>query len=78
MFILKIQKLVTVFSRDYKNEVPHIYCLIINNSTNRNYLRNELLKNKIETGVHYKPRYYLDYYKSNKNTFLIVKNSKKL
>ena len=32
-------------------------------------MRNELLKNKIETGVHYKPGYYLDYYKSDKKHF---------
>ena len=68
-YFKRYKKLVTVFDRDYKNEVPHIYCLIINNSTNRNYLRNELLKNKIETGVHYKPGYYLDYYKSDKKHF---------
>lgn len=69
VYFKKYKKLVSVFSRDYKKEVPHIYCLIINKTINRNYLRNELLKNKIETGVHYKPGYYLDYYKSNKKNF---------
>ena len=69
VYFKKHKKLVSVFSRDYKKEVPHIYCLIINKTINRNYLRNELLKNKIETGVHYKPGYYLDYYKSNKKNF---------
>ena len=69
VYFKKYKKLVSVFSRDYKKEVPHIYCLIINKTIDRNYLRNELLKNKIETGVHYKPGYYLDYYKSNKKNF---------
>ena len=61
-YFKKYKNLVTVFSRDYKKEVPHIYCLIINKPINRNYLRSELLYKNIETGVHYKPGYYLDYY----------------
>ena len=43
--------------------------MLINKSKNRNLIRNKLLKYKIETGVHYKPGYLLDYYKSNKNLF---------
>ena len=68
-YFKKYKELVSVFNRDYKKEVPHIYCLKINKNINRNYLRSELLKNKIETGVHYKPGYYLDYYKSDKKYF---------
>jgi len=68
-YFKKYKDLVTVFSRDYKKEVPHIYCLIINKPINRNYLRSELLYKNIETGVHYKPGYYLDYYKSDKKFF---------
>ena len=69
LYFKKYKELVSVFNRDYKKEVPHIYCLKINKNINRDYLRSELLKNKIETGVHYKPGYHLDYYKSDKNFF---------
>ncbi len=68
-FFKKHKNLVTTFDRNYKKEVPHIYCLIINRSFDRNYLMKKLLKNKIETGVHYKPGYYLDYYKLDKKYF---------
>ena len=57
---------VTTFERDFDKEVPHIYCLIINKSKNRDLIRKKLLKYNIETGVHYKPGYLLDYYKSSK------------
>ena len=69
VYFKKYKELVSIFNRNYKKEVPHIYCLKINKNINRNYLRRELLKNKIETGVHYKPGYYLDYYKSDKKYF---------
>ena len=65
----KFSNYVKIFNRNFSTEVPHIYCLLINKSKNRNLIRNKLLKYKIETGVHYKPGYLLDYYKSNKNLF---------
>ena len=68
-YFKKYKNLITTFNRNYKKEVPHIYCLLINKSFNRNDLMKKLLKNKIETGVHYKPGYYLDYYKSDKKNF---------
>ena len=68
-YFKKHKKLVSVFNRDYKKEVPHVYCVKINKNISRNNLRSELLKKKIETGVHYKPGYYLDYYKSDKKYF---------
>lgn len=60
---------VKIFKRNFNIEVPHIYCLLINNLKNRDLIRKKLLQYKIETGVHYKPGYLLDYYKSNKNRF---------
>ena len=65
----KFKNYLTIFKRDYANEVPHIYCLIIKNLKNRELIRKKLLKNNIETGVHYKPGYLLDFYKSNKKHF---------
>ena len=60
---------VKTFDRNFDKEVPHIYCLLINKSKNRDLIRKKLLKQNIETGVHYKPGYLLDYYKFNKDSF---------
>ena len=42
--------------------------MLINKSKNRDLIRKKLKQN-IETGVHYKPGYLLDYYKFNKDSF---------
>ncbi len=65
---LKFKK-VQIFNRDFNQEVPHIYVLLINNLKKREQLRNDLLKVGIQTGYHYVPGYELSYYKSNKNNF---------
>lgn len=66
---LKKNHLLKIFNRDYNKEVPHIYCVVLNNSTDRDKLREKLLKNNIQTGIHYIPGYLLDYYKKNKRLF---------
>ena len=65
----KFTSYLTTFERNYDAEVPHIYCLVIKNLKNRDLIRKKLLKKNIETGIHYKPGYLLDYYKSNKKLF---------
>ena len=72
---LKDNKYIKHFNINYKNVVPHIYVVKIDNLTNRirNLLRKLLLKDGIETGIHYKPNHFLTYYKSNQ---LLVNTSK--
>jgi len=57
------------FERNFTNEVPHIYCVILNKRINRNMLVKRLKKSGIETGMHYKPGYELRYYKSSKKNY---------
>jgi dTDP-4-amino-4,6-dideoxygalactose transaminase len=72
---LKDNKYIKYFNINYKNVVPHIYVVKIDNLTNRirNLLRKLLLKDGIETGIHYKPNHLLTYYKSNQ---LLINTSK--
>ena len=72
---LKDNKYIKHFNINYKNVVPHIYVVKIDNLTNRirNLLRKLLLKDGIETGIHYKPNHLLTYYKSNQ---LLINTSK--
>ena len=50
---------ISFFSRNYINEVPHIYVVRIKNLKNRRKLRSDLVDAGIETGVHYFPNYKL-------------------
>jgi dTDP-4-amino-4,6-dideoxygalactose transaminase len=72
---LKDNKYIKHFNINYKNVVPHIYVVKIDNLTSRirNLLRKLLLKDGIETGIHYKPNHLLTYYKSNQ---LLINTSK--
>jgi dTDP-4-amino-4,6-dideoxygalactose transaminase len=65
---------VSIFKRNYKREVPHIYCILIKNLKKRDKLRQSLVKMKIQTGVHYVPGYKLDFYKINKKNFPIAES----
>ena len=55
---------VSTFIRDYSKTNPHIYVIKIKKKTNINNLRRFLLKNKIETGLHYQPNHLLKKYKT--------------
>ena len=65
---------IVTFNRDFDQEVPHIYCVIIRNLKNREKLRKSLLKKDIQTGVHYIPGYKLSYYKSTKHLFPVAES----
>lgn len=68
-FFSKHLRKIKVFKRDFNSEVPHIYCLLIKGLKKRDKLRIDLLKEKIQTGIHYIPGYKLDYYKDKKKNF---------
>ena len=72
---LKNNKYIKHFAINYKNVVPHIYVVKIDSLKNRTrkLLRKFLLKDGIETGVHYKPNHLLTYYKSKQ---LLVNTNK--
>ena len=72
--LLKNIKDIKTLKNDYNEIVPHIYVIRINGLKNREDLRTELRQNSIETGKHYLPNHYLDFYK-DKN---ILPNTEKV
>ena len=68
-------KYVTLFETDFDNVVPHIFPIRFEKSK-INKLREELSKNDIPTGIHYRPNHLLTFYKSSyklKNAELVYK-----
>ena len=62
----KNHKYIKTFKRNYKEEVPHIYVVRIPQLNNRReFLRKELLKNRIQTGIHYYPNYKYTKFKAS-------------
>ncbi len=53
--------------RNYRDIVPHIYPVILENEKNRDELRKYLAKNDIETGIHYFPNHLLTLYGKGKH-----------
>lgn len=62
----KDEEKIVIFDNNYDEIVPHIYVIKIPKLNNRDILREDLLKNGIETGIHYFPNHLLSLYK-NKN-----------
>jgi dTDP-4-amino-4,6-dideoxygalactose transaminase len=60
--ILAEEPLVTLFSHDYENVVPHIYVVILDSSVNRPKLMDILSESGIPTGIHYKPNHLLSFF----------------
>ena len=71
----KDSKKINSLSQDYNSVVPHIYPVIIDEAVDRHNLRESLLKEGIETGVHYQPNHNLSYYKGLKDINLPVTES---
>ena len=68
-------KYVTLFETDLDNVVPHIFPIRFEKSK-INKLREELSKNDIPTGIHYRPNHLLTFFKSSyklKNAELVYK-----
>ena len=61
-------------SRDYKDVVPHIYVVRINNLSDRNGLKDAMYKSGIEIGIHYNPNHNLSFFKSTKSEELLITN----
>ena len=59
----KSKKSFSILPRDYDQVVPHIYPLVLSKEINRNDFQDYLLKNNIQTGIHYKPNHLLEFYK---------------
>jgi dTDP-4-amino-4,6-dideoxygalactose transaminase len=61
---LKDLQTIEIFKDDYSSTVPHLYVIKVKNGK-RDLLKEYLLENDIETGIHYKPNHLLSFYKSN-------------
>ena len=51
-------------NNDFKNIVPHIFPVIVRGNK-RDELKEYLLKNFVETGIHYKPNHLLELFSDN-------------
>ena len=58
---------IRLLNLDFDSIVPHIFPIIIKNGT-RDKIKNILLENNIQTGIHYKPNHLLSFYKCNNLT----------
>lgn len=56
--------MLTALTLDYNEIIPHIFVI---KATNRDELRQHLINNNIECGLHYKPNHMLTKYKTHKN-----------
>lgn len=56
-------KVITRFERDYSRIVPHIYVVILPAEVDRGKIRAMLLREGIQTGVHYQPCHELSYFR---------------
>lgn len=65
----RFQNKITLIKRDFKKEVPHIYCVIVKGLKKRELLIKNLLKAKIQLGIHYLPGYKLRFFRRNKKFF---------
>jgi len=59
-------------NRDYKNVVPHIYVVRIEDLNDRDGLREAMYNEGVEIGVHYTPNHFLNFFKSDKKIKLPV------
>ena len=60
---LKDLEKISIFSRDYKSIVPHIYPIKLGGKIKRDHIRKYLEEKRIQTGIHYKPNHLLSIYK---------------
>tara|TARA_B100000989_G_C19532840_1_gene471124 strand:+ start:12251 stop:13375 length:1125 start_codon:yes stop_codon:yes gene_type:complete len=72
--LLKNNNKITLFKRNYKKIVPHIYVIKINSKKNLNNIREKLKHNNIETGLHYYPNHKLKKYFNPKLKLPITEN----
>jgi len=70
--LLSSNQNIKFLNRDYKYVVPHIYVVRIKDLIDRDGLREAMLNEGIEIGVHYNPKHFLTFFKLNKNIVLPV------
>ena len=61
--LLSNSSFIEIFSRDYNQIVPHIYPVKLKHPKSRKLLQDYLLKNKIQTGLHYVPNHLHTFFK---------------
>ena len=61
--------------RDYNSVVPHIYVIRIHGMKDRKHIQKELLKKGIQTGYHYQPNHWVDFFRQSANQTLPVTES---
>ena len=59
-----------MIDHDYTQVVPHIFVVILSSDIDRDAVRQKLLEDGVETGVHYKPNHLLSYYSDNHSVSL--------
>lgn len=72
---LKEDQRIRPLDNNYKEVTPHIYVVRISGLQNRPELRQRLLSQGIETGIHYQPNHWLTRYQSSVSTPLPVTDS---
>jgi dTDP-4-amino-4,6-dideoxygalactose transaminase len=64
--LLSKNKRIVTLDHDYSSIVPHIFVVKIDGMLNREKLRDKLLNEGIQTGVHWKPNHLLTMYREEK------------
>ncbi len=70
--LLSSNQNILFLNRDYKNVVPHIYVVRIEDLNDRDGLREAMYNEGVEIGVHYTPNHFLNFFKSDKKIKLPV------
>ena len=63
--LLKSSSSLQLIKHNYNNVVPHIYVIKLSNAFDRDCIRAQLQRKKIQTGFHYYPNHWLSLYKGN-------------
>uniref|UniRef100_UPI0040473E4C DegT/DnrJ/EryC1/StrS family aminotransferase n=1 Tax=Polynucleobacter sp. TaxID=2029855 RepID=UPI0040473E4C len=73
--LLKDHPKIVPLNHNYEEVVPHIYVVRLIGSFDRSKLQEELLKNAIQTGIHYQPNHFLSYYRHQNTAPLTITES---
>ena len=76
--LLKGCEVIRTIRNDYRLVVPHIYVVVLNESVDRDIVRNQLEENGVQTGIHYKPNHLLNMYKDTMNQNAPLENLDRL
>jgi len=67
-------KNITLLNRNYDEVVPHIFPIILRDGIDRTLVRQCLLKQLIETGIHYQPSSFTSFFNTNRATLPVTEN----